>query len=136
MSDVETANPVHEGIVARVEAALKSGALWIEDHFHALLDNIETAIGGGTPTADPTPSDTIANVETASAGNAVADAAMLAAVAGAAGNDATPQAADAGTAQTDAPATPAVEQAVDTGAALASEHAAETEQKVADETPQ
>lgn len=48
-------NPVHEGIVARVEAALKSGVSWIESHFHALLDNIETAIDGGTPQADPTP---------------------------------------------------------------------------------
>ena len=60
-------NDVQAGILGRVEAALKSGALWIEDHFHALLDNIETALGGGTPTVDPLPADTIANTEVAAA---------------------------------------------------------------------
>jgi hypothetical protein len=55
-------NPVHDGILARVEAALKSGAVWIEDHLHALLDNIETSLGGAVPPADPTPEQTAAAI--------------------------------------------------------------------------
>lgn len=56
-------NPVHEGIISRVEAALKSGAVWIEDHLHRLLDNIETSLAGVIPPVDPTPAETAAALQ-------------------------------------------------------------------------
>lgn len=41
----ETPVPTAEGVVARIESAMKLGEQWIVDHFHTMVQEFETVFG-------------------------------------------------------------------------------------------
>jgi hypothetical protein len=49
-------------LLARLENILKTDAAWVESHVAKLFDNIELALSGGTPEADPSAIDAAAAV--------------------------------------------------------------------------